>query len=325
MANRFFNDSTDNVVDNEIIIKEEVQEKEDYLLSDIGKSSHSYVDENSSSIKEYVCEKCGASFYSCGEKEDCIFCGCKCNIESNSFDIDGYSYLPFNKTIDDAVLEYKKIIKGKLFINSSFKKKNLTDNIIKIYCPVLLKCCKVDGKVVFYAADNDKTEKKLLKYEVCNTVNVEYTNLVFSLSSKLSQKDIFVMNEYDFNSILSFDNELLTDSNLCFIKSDIDNNESIDADINKNVVSLVREKINHDLRKLKDNNTDIKTTSLIKVFLPAYIMKINNKDKDYLFFMNGQNGNSYLDFEISKVKIIIISIIVFILIFVLVFFVVSII
>ena len=63
----------------------------------------------------------------------------------------------------------------------------------------------------------------------------------------------------------------------------------------------------------------------MKIFLPAYAAYITNKDKNNLFLMNGQNGNSYLESEISKIGVVIISIIIFIFIFMIIFLILNVI
>lgn len=182
------------------------------------------------------------------------------------------------------------------------------------------------GQVIFYAADNDRTTKKLLRYEVGNTLSVEFENIVFSLSSKIDHKKIKVMSEYDYKNALIFDNNLLSDKSLSFIKDDIKNyDEVVFNEIRKQAVNIVRERINHDLKKIKENNTIVDTISEMKIFLPAYAAYITNKDKNNLFLMNGQNGNSYLESEISKIGVVIISIIIFIFIFMIIFLILNVI
>ena len=340
MSNRFFDDSTSNVENIEKIEVDEnqsdVSEKKEeevsnsnsegeYLLSDIGRPSYND-EENDFFVKEHTCPKCGIMYYNSGSDSSCILCGCESSSGTDELNTDNYYYLPFDKTIDDAIKEYKKSVRWKLFIPLVFRKKHVFSCIKKVYCPVLVKSCKVGGQVVFYAADNDRTTKKLMRYEVCNTLSVEYENIVFSLSSKFDHKKIDVMSEYDYKNSLTFDNNLFSDKSLSFIKDDIKNyDEVISNEIKKQAVNIVRERINHDLKKIKENNTIIDTISEMKIFLPAYVAYITNKDKNSLFLMNGQNGNSYLESEVSKIGVVVISVIIFIFIFMIVFLILNVI
>ena len=69
-----------------------------------------------------------------------------------------------------------------------------------------------------------------------------------------------------------------------------------------------------------------RNNSISKIlFIFAECLYITNKDKNNLFLMNGQNRNSYLESEISKIGVVIISIIVFIFIFMIIFLILNVI
>ena len=331
MKSRFFDDSTDNdnenvendIKETNIEVKKDDEQDEDYLFSDVGKNSHIHVEEDSL-FKKYTCTECKTSYFCSGDSKKCIYCDGECSVGKDEFDTDEVYYLSFEKSIDDAIKEYKKSIRGNIFLSFAFRKKNLIDNIKKVYFPALLVNCNAKGKIVFYAADNDRTKKKLLKYEVGNTINVEYENIIFPLYSKFNSQNISVINEYDYSSASLFDSGLKDNKDLSFINSDISNGDDvISLEVNKQAVNLVRERIKHDLRKVKSNDIDVKITSKMKILLPAYILNINNKDKNYLFFMNGQNGKSFMERELSKINIIVVSVIIFLLIFISIFLIVS--
>ena len=331
MKSRFFEDGTDNVNDNvesdtnssNIEVHNNDEQEEDYLFSDVGKDLHGHV-EDASLFRKYTCTKCKTSYFCSGDSKNCIYCDSECSVDDDKFDTDQVYYLSFEKSIDDALKEYKKTIRRKIFIPFAFRKRYLIDNIRKIYFPALLMNCNAKGKIVFYAADNDRTKKKLLKYEVGNTINAEYENIIFPLYSNFYSKNISVMNEYDYSSVSLFDSGLKDNKDLFFVNSDINNSDDIvSLEVNKQAVSLVRERIKHDLRKVKSNDIDVQITSQMKVLLPAYILNINNRNKNYLFFMNGQNGKSFMESELSRANIIVVSIILFLLIFISLFLIVS--
>ena len=332
MKSRFFEDSTDSVNDNienalneeNIEVKKNDEPEEDYLFSDVGKNLHRQIEEEDSLFKKYTCMKCKSSYFCSGNSRKCVYCDGECSVEDDKFDTNQVYYLSFEKSIEDAIKEYKKLIRGKIFIPLVFRKKKLIDNIKKIYFPALLVNCNAKGSIVFYAADNDRTKRKLLKYEVGNTVNIEYENVIIPLYSKFYSKNISVINEYDHSSVSLFDSGLKDNNDLFFVNSDVSNGDDlISSEVSKQAVSLVRERIKHNLRKVKSNDIDVEITSQKKILLPAYVLNIMNKDKNYLFYMNGQNGKSFIDNVVSKVNIIVFSIIIFFLIFVSLFLIVS--
>ena len=293
------------------------EEKEEYLLSDISKSSHHSIEEvEEKSAKYYICSKCGSSFYS-NSLDNCIYCGEKCNVSEKKFSMINVFYLPFEKTMDDVKKEYKRFIRFKFFAPFSLRSKRLLNGINKVYIPALIKNCNINGCILFYAADNGK-DNNLIRYEVGHKVNLDFENLFLSLYSKIDQEMIPTMSDYDFNKLTLFSDSNIEDSN-CIIP-DIDDNASkakINGLLNRYVVGLVRDDINHNLKKVKENNTVVDVKSFQKILLPAYI--INTSNKDGICFINGQSGKVYMNYDVSIKNVIIFSIICFVLIFILVF------
>lgn len=291
------------------------EEKEEYLLSDLNKSSHEeeLVEE---AVKRYVCPKCGSSFYS-NSLDDCVYCGEKCDVSDGKFDMINVFHMPFEKTIEDAVKEYKKYIRFKFFAPFSLRSKKLLNGMKKVYIPALIKNCNINGCILFYAADNNKSNS-LVKYEVGHKVNIDFDNLFLSLYSKVDQEMVPPMSDYDYNKLTLFSDINIGDAK-CIVP-DIDDSasdEKINGLLNKYVVGLVRDDINHNLKKVKENNTVVDVKSHQKVLLPAYIMNTNNKDG--ICFINGQTGKVFMNYDISVKNIVIFSIVCFVLIFILVF------
>lgn len=294
---------------------EENEKREDYLLSDIGETTFDSNIIKDDDVYKYTCPNCGSSFYRFSTDDICLYCGEKCNTLNEKTDYNDIFCLPFDKSIEDAKSIYKKYIRFKLLIPIIFRKKGIVDNIKKVYVPILLRDCNVNGNIIFYAADNDK-KNTLSKYEVCYKVNVDFDNVFLSLYSKLDNETISVMNNYNFDNLKEFASSDINDSS-CII-SDIDNdssNEKLNLYLNKYVTGLVRDDINHNLKKVKDNTTKIEVKSEKKVLIPAYILNVN----DNICFINGQNGEIFINYTIRKKYVLIFSLVCFILIFILVF------
>ena len=294
---------------------DEKDKKEDYLLSDIVDNSYTNDSIKEDVIYKFTCQNCGSSFYCVSSSDSCIYCGEKCSVLDEYTDTKDVFCLPFDKSIDDAKTIYKKYVRFKFLMPGIFRKKVTVDNLKKVYIPVLLRSCNVNGHIIFYAADNEKNNS-LTKYEVSHTVNVDFDNVVLSLYSKIDNENISIMNDYNFDNLKEFTSNDVNDS-FCII-SDIDNdvsNEKINLYLNKYVIGLVRDDINHNLKKVKDNSTKIEVKSEQKVLIPAYILNINNS----ICFINAQNGEIFIKYTIAKKSIFIFSLICFILIFILVF------
>ena len=60
-----------------------------------------------------------------------------------------------------------------------------------------------------------------------------------------------------------------------------------------------------------------------KILVPMYILNIKYKNNDYFYLMNGQSGESFLNIEISKTKIVVVSLLIFTLIFLVIMFIIN--
>lgn len=289
--------------------------KEDYLLSDISNNSYNNDDNKEVAIYKCTCQNCNTSFYCFSNDDICFYCGEKCDISNEYNNMENMFYLPFDKSIDDAKTIYKKYIRFKVLIPIIFRRKSTINNLKKVYIPSVIKDCNINGSIIFYAADKANKDT-LTKYEVCHNINVDFDNVLLSLSSKFDNEKIFVMNNYNFDNLKEFSRDDINDS-FCII-ADIDNNSSnerINLFLNKYVIGLVRDDIRHNLKKVKDNATKIEVKSEKTVLLPAYVLNV----KDNICFINAQNGEIFVNYNIEKKYICIFSILCFALIFVLVF------
>ena len=252
----------------------------------------------------------------------CVYCDGNCEKSEANLNMVMY-YLPFNKSIDDAIRDYKKKIRFKVFVPFAFRKRSKIKSIRKVYVPILIRSVKVNGKISFFGADGEKKgkEEQLKKYEVGYDINLDFDNILISLYSKIDDKiEKIVDSNENYNNLSLFNDSILSDSS-CII-SDYDEN-GIDNKIN-NIVSkcsigMVRDSIKHDLKKLKENNLVVQNSSEQRILLPVYFLNVKLKDQDHFYLMNAYNGNSYIELSISKVSIIIFSIVIFGLIFAIVF------
>lgn len=296
-----------------------IEEKEDYLFSSVAKSSYEaeVVEEDKENL--LVCSKCGCSFFNKNDDRVCLYCGEECEISDKEINMANIYYLPFDKSLDDVKDIYKKYIKLKLFAPFACRKKEVYENIKKVYIPALLRNCNVNGEIIFYAADKGNGDN-LVKYEVGHKVNVDFDNIFISLYSKIDNDTYPVLSDYEYSRLTLYSNRELSDSD-CII-SDMNEdeiNEKLNNLINKYVVGLVRDNINHNKKKIKENNSIIDVKSEQKVLLPAYLINIKNRDKNIIGLINAQNGKISMNYDIDIINVVIFSIILFVLIFGLVF------
>ena len=147
-------------------------------------------------------------------------------------------------------------------------------------------------------------------FDYLNVLSSNYSVVPDDIMSNLGNMNYSVLKE--FNSIP------LNDS--FFINENIDRSrtsEVVQQKILKYCVSIVRGNVKHELRKLSTNNMVLGISSSVPVFIPIYLISVNYKGKEYFFIMNGQTGESIVEFPICSSSIAVFSIIAFIVIFLL--------
>ena len=293
---------------------------EDYLFAGIKKSS--LEDENQNTLKCYSCHDCKTKFLSTSSDNTCIFCEGHNLVEEEVPGTINTYYLPFTSTLEDAKSDYKKCIRFKLLAPFSFRSKKNLDKMKKVYVPAVIRNSKIYGQIYFYGADNSKVgnQNESRKYEICQSISFDFSNLFKSCYSKIDDEDFPIIKDYNFSMSSMYDNRVLDDSN-CII-ADIEGSvldEKFTNTLQKCAISMVRDNVNHDLKKLKQNNTAVQTLSEQKLLLPIYMLNIRYKDKDYTYIMNAQNGKSSMKLDISIINVVLFSIVSFILIFAIVY------
>ncbi len=322
MDNNFFVEEKDELKTEDSDLKMPSGSDEDYLFEGIRKSSLEDENENTNTVYNYLCQECNTHFLTRSSERKCVYCDSTNIVDGDNSDMVNIYYLPFNKSVDDSLNEYKKKIRFNFFIPFFLRSKNTYNNIKKVYLPGVLRNSKISGQIVFYAADNTKSGKSVesKKYEAGYSVNYDFNNIFSSGYSKINEDDIENINDYDYNMLSLFDNSVIAD-NSCII-SDIDDslmNDKINNKINKYALSSVRDSVNHDLRKLKQNSTEIQTKSEQKILYPVYLLNLKKGDKEYTYIMNAQNGKTYFKYDISILSTVIFSLVLFFIVFFVVF------
>lgn len=279
------------------------------------------------SSTKYCCKDCNTIFTYQSKPDMCVYCN---GLNVETIDDNSNSSFPyilsFEKTINDAVSDYKKKIFFNPLIPLIFKKKSTIKCISKIYLPVSLSDINIRGNVKFLAGDKSnivKDNEKLVetkKYEVSNTVNFDYSEISSCCYSKISAKTFNSVCKYDFSSMKEFDNNLVSDAYV--IKGDlspVDVLNNAKKRVTNYSLNIVKGSIKHELKKLMQNDTYVDSSNYKEVLVPIYLMTMKYKNKEYSYIMNGQNGNSSTDITFGVTETIILSVFLFLIIFLLSF------
>ena len=274
------------------------------------------VTNNIINLDTYYCQSC-RTFYTSGSVSagvSCVFCGSTSLIKDDEFEYDSSTcVVPFSKSMDDAIKKYKKKVGINIFLPSCFKSSEIASRIRKIYLPCVLYDLNVSGKIDFICADSvdKKTNKPNQSYDVSYTTNFDYNNLLVSNCKNFSGKMFNSINNYSLSN-----GDLLGDKliDAYYVKPDsiID---SISEQVVKKALNTVKGEVDHKLKKIKNNDIKCNVVAERNFLLPVYLLKINYRDEDYYYIMNGQTGKVSIDLTVSVFKVIIVTIILFCIIF----------
>lgn len=258
-------------------------------------------------IKKTNCSNCGASVNLSGLEVAgvCPYCNSNLNI---GFSHTPDAVLPFKIDRQNAIELYKKNVRKKLFLPNAFKKNPAFENLNGFYIPSFSFDCNTHS---VYSGTLEKSKRDsdgntyAHEFNIGGTKDINFRDTFIESSSKLTQaqlqeilpyntkENLFKYND-DFiagYSVENFDNSLEN----CKVLHD----KVIDSKILRAILS------NYDYTKVLRFNlsTTFSFVTYSYVLLPVYSIKINYNNKNYLTFMNGQNGNLGENLPKSKVKI----------------------
>ena len=266
-----------------------------------------------SNINSYTCNDCKCIFSSNLNASKCVACN-STNISNNEVKPSNAMFIPFYRSISNALDDYKYKTKG-FMIPKSFKDKKIVNCIKKVYLPAYLVDVNVKGQVKYFGADKIG-RNETSKYELVYDSNFDFKNVLVCGYSKINDIVFNKICSYQYNKSLPYSDDLFNDS--YFISYDLvplEISNKINNRVMKHCLNEIRGNITHSLKKLHKNEMDVKIKEYNKIYVPVYILNFRYNNKKYFYLMNGQSGDSYIDLEYSRVAIIIFSIILFIIIF----------
>ena len=278
--------------------------------------------------RKFHCRDCNANFLSLGSKvvEHCCVCN-SANIESVNDVFEKKPFIvPFKKSLEDAKNDYRSKVLFHPLVPFVFKSKATIESIHKVYLPVFVVDAIVEGNIDFLAGDKTNIMKEKVqfvetkKYSVLQKVRLNYRNIILNLTSKIQDKLFHTVCDYQFDSILDFEPSLLEDSAVLVADKDIKEvAESGRNRVMKHSLNIAKSNIQHALKKLNANEASVNFSNSKEVLVPAYLLLVRYKDKEYVYLMNGESGVVSSEFVFGMTEIILFSLAMFGLIFLIAF------
>lgn len=232
--------------------------------------------------------------------------------------------IPFVITKDQAVKKYRKYCKLYSLIPLAAIKKEVLENVRKVYIPIYDNDFLVSGDVLLDALDIEKQwEDKEFKYEEVKKYSVRYT-------CKLEFKSWLALRSKNFDSNLleklkPFDTNIVNDiagNDFEILDANVAEEEIV-SDEQRLLLGRCLRKVrtfdNHKKTKVSFNNLVIKQLRKDSILLPVYLFSFKYKNRDYTVGVNGQNGKVVGSVPKSFGKLCVISIIIFTLTFIISF------
>ena len=268
----------------------------------------------------YKCNDCKSEFSSYKSKkvDTCIYCASKSiNLVKNK-DYENAFVIPF--TIEEELV--KKSYKKKTFWNPlipfRFKGKKAKEKIEKVYYPCYLIDANVRGTTSFTAADKNKVLvggrrlTELKKYNVKHDVNLDYSDILINAFDKITDKEFSKIFHYNFDNLKEYNENNL--KNIVILNPNLEEKQvkeiALERLTNKSL-SLVRNSVHHQLKKIDNNSINLKFESIKLVLVPIYFLSLTYRKKVYKYIVNGTSNNVYYKFPIGILETILFSIILF--------------
>ena len=281
-------------------------------------------DDNHKQFYVFKCRDCSSTFgkYGSNDVNHCAYCG-GTNLDNIDDCDDDFPYMiPFNYSLDDAVNCYKKYVGFNPLIPNIFKSKKTISSISKIFVSSELFDINISGNVSFFAGDRNVVNdiEELKKYDVKNTVNFDFKDVLMCGNSKISMPIFLGISDYDFQKVKQYDSTLIADSSILLSDlSPMDISNYASNMVMDYSLSVIRKNVNHQLKKVNKNNIGVNFSNNKSILVPIYLLNVSYKGHTYTYIMNGSNGKTTMKIVYGKKEVIILSVVIFILLFALSF------
>lgn len=270
-------------------------------------------------LTHYHCNICNTEFSvpSSMNSASCVFCQSKNVQKLDTIDYSDYLSLPYVDTLNDAKKDYRSKIRFNPFLPLVFRKKKTLSGIKKLYLPCMLYNVDVNGKVSFFGLDEVQNVKMIPKqtFESEFQINIPYDNVLVCGFKDVSDAMLSTVNDFNYSVLEEFNSKNNKDIYLIPMNEDVEKEkEEVMNQIMKHSLSIVRDTVPHQKKKLKENQLKLDIKNSQKIMVPVYFLRVEYKGKDYFYLMNGHTGESTIDYASSTISMIVFSILVFLII-----------
>lgn len=288
----------------EVELTESLKASEKYVQEDAYKSAET--------VLGYECKNCGAKVV-LGETSNtayCYYCHSPVVVSSrlkNEFKPD--IIIPFKIEKKLAIRRFLEWAKQKKFTPNNFSSEMQKEKMAGVYLPFWL--VDFDANVDYSAigivkkswVSGNTNYIKTQKYEIKRSGTVKINDMLEVAFSKINKKLIDAISDYDISQKIVFSPGYLAG----FFSERYNRlKEECETVLKKQAKEKVRHQIKNSYNvteiQNEQDNTKLKTKSILYALLPVWILSYVYKGKVYIFAVNGQTGKVAGETPISTVK-----------------------
>ena len=281
------------------------------------------------SYDTYTCSDCGAEIVA--DKDTaatfCVYCGNTAILKNKLSGRFAPDYIiPFKKEKKEAILAFKSLSKGRLFVPKDFNNEKNIEKIKGIYIPFWLYDVFVDGSIECDAHTistwraGDKMYTKTNYYKLYRTGNMRFFKVPVDGSTHFDNAMMNTIEPFSYEDLTPYNHGYL--AGFFAEKYDVSEQEAF-PDAKERCLQTAKDILYDDctgfnVKVITKNNLSTKVESNKYVLLPVWMVNVKYKDKLYLFAMNGQTGEFVGDIPLDKKRVVFYGIGIFLISFVII-------
>lgn len=262
----------------------------------------------------FRCDTCGAQIVITGfdVTTNCPYCAS--TYVSKSDELPGIKpnrVIPFKYNEKDAAIVFANGVKKKFFVPSVFKKCVPENKIRGLYIPTFTFDADTNSiysgvleKVTTTRDSKGNTRRKVERFNINGTKNINYKDIVIESSSKFNNKEINSLLPYNMDEGYHFDSNFLRGYSVEHYQDSLDacfmNAKGI---MDQDIKSKILQKYDYTSVVRLSINTNYNNRMYSYSLLPVYSFEYEYKKKKYITIMNGQTGRIGKGLPISVLKV----------------------
>ena len=265
----------------------------------------------------YTCRECGASLLTFDETAVtfCSYCGSQAMLESNMMEINNPDYIiPFKKSKEECINEYKKLMNRSLFVPSYMKKDVEIEKFRGIFMPYAIYKTSFHGTSVNNGERYGHRSGDYViydKYDITAQVDADYEGVSYDVLS-IFYDEYSKSIPFNYNEAVEYNKNYLSGFYADTKDVDLEVYDHLALDITTNdTKNRLKNKREYSSYGCYNPKVNLKISDRKVGMFPVYFLAVRNKTNDKIHYavVNGQTGKVTADLPIDFFKYVIASLV----------------